>query len=112
MSPLSVAATGRSVVAAAVAACEVCEPYAAVMPQLKSQVAARPWGFTVAFRTAPDAVTELGLPSAASGGGIEATASAPAAFRRRPPAKKVVRPVLRSAPFRTAVSTAATDRVG
>ena len=84
---MSGAATGRSDVAAAVTFCDVCEAYAEVRPQLKSQVAARPCGFTVAFRVALAAVTELGLASAASGGGIDATASAPAAFSRRPLAK-------------------------
>src|SRR5436190_5272576 len=112
MRPLSVAATGTSDDEAAVDACEVCEPYAVVVPQLKSHVALRPCGFTVAFRTAVAELTALALPSVASGGGIEATASAPAAFSRRPLAKEVVRPLLRSAPFRIAVSTAATDRVG
>ena len=72
----------------------------------------RPCGFTVAFSTAPAEVTALGLPSVRSGGGIAATASAPAAFRRRPPAKDVVRPDLRSAPFRIAETTAATERLG
>jgi hypothetical protein len=82
------------------------------MPQLKSQVAARPCGFTVAFSATPADVSPLGLPSVRSGGGIAATASAPAAFRRRPLANDVVRPDLRSAPFRIAATTAATERVG